>query len=69
MSTSPLAFFFPFALVMITTITFGSYREFILETLEVDKSGQQGGGLNIGVEDEEADKIVEWRDNDHGFVL
>lgn len=49
-------------------ITFGSYWKLVLETLEIDKSRQQSGGLNIGVEDEEADKVVEWGDSDHGLV-
>lgn len=44
-------------------LTLGSNGELILETLEVDKGGQQGRGLDIGVKNQEADKVVERRDD------
>lgn len=50
-------------------ITFGSHWKLVLETLKVDKRRQQGRGLNVGVEDEEADKVVEWGDSHHRFAM
>jgi hypothetical protein len=51
-------------------LTLGSNRELVLEALKVDKGGQQRRGLNIGVEDQEADKIIEWRDhNGRGLLV
>jgi hypothetical protein len=40
---------------------FGSNGEFVLETFEIDESGEESRGLDIGVEDEYPDKVVQWR--------
>jgi hypothetical protein len=47
----------------------GSNGELVLEALEVDKGGQQGRGLDIGVKDQEPDKVVEGRDDNGRGLL